>query len=222
MTHDIIDSALADLGLTVESVFVPFSASRNKGEEHRSLNWRVTVKRNGRDVLTTDYSAGIAHCPGHATKTPPTGYRAPDRYRSDGKPYPGTTSNYRKATAGEALNDYRNAICAAECESGVAMEYDSAWGAADFKPRRVRSPGATSSAPVPILPESREVIWSLVMDSSVLDAGGFENWAAGLGYDTDSRAAESIYRACLDLALKLRAAIGDEGIRKLQEVFQDY
>lgn len=221
MTHDIIDSALADLGLTVESVFVPFSQSRNKAEKHKSLNWRVTVKRNGRDILTTDYSAGAGHCPGYKVSAPPTGYRAPDRRRMDGTPYPGTTSSYRRATAGEALNDYREALCAAECESGVAMESD--WqDMRTFKPRRVRAPGATSSAPVPILPEPRDVIYSLVMDSSVLDAGGFENWAAECGYDTDSRKAESIYAACLDLALKMRAALGDEGIRKLQEVFQDY
>lgn len=53
MSNDIIDSALADLGLTVDSVFVPFSRSRNKGEKYKSLNWQVTVKRNGRNILTT-------------------------------------------------------------------------------------------------------------------------------------------------------------------------
>lgn len=207
-----IDATLARLGLTVESVFIPFSASRNKAEEYKSLNWRVTVKRNGRDVLTTDYSAGIAHCPGDVAKTPPTGYRAPDRRRMDGTPYPGTTSSYRKATAAEALNDYRKAICAAECESGVAMQSD--WqNPQTFKPRKPLAP---------ILPEPRAVIWSLVMDSSVLDSGGFESWAADFGYDPDSRKAESIYRACLDHALMMRAAIGDSGMAELQNAFQDY
>jgi hypothetical protein len=28
-----------------------------------SLNWRVTLLHNGRKVLTTDYGAGMAHCP---------------------------------------------------------------------------------------------------------------------------------------------------------------
>lgn len=45
-------AALDALGLTVESVFVPWSRSRNKGEKSPSLNWIVTVKRNGKDVLT--------------------------------------------------------------------------------------------------------------------------------------------------------------------------
>jgi len=58
-----IKSALEKHGLTVESVFVPFSKSRNAGNDTPSLNWRVTLKRNGRAVLTTDYSAGCGHAP---------------------------------------------------------------------------------------------------------------------------------------------------------------
>lgn len=215
-------AALAALGLTVESVFVPFSQSRNKAEKSPSLNWRVTVKRNGRDVLTTDYSAGMGHCPGYKVSAPPAGYRAPDRRRMDGTPYPGTSSSYRKATAAEALSDYRKDICAAECESGLAMEYNWQHGAEDFKPRRERAPGDTSSKTIPMLPDPVKVLYSLTMDSSVLDAGGFENWAAEYGYDTDSRNAESIYRECLDIALKLRGAIGDAGLSALQEAFEDY
>lgn len=64
----------------------------------------------------------------------------------------------------------------------------------------------------------------------VFAAGGFENWASEYGYDTDSRKAESIYQACLDIALKLRGdialklrgAIGDSGMVELQTAFQDY
>jgi hypothetical protein len=47
-----------ELGLTMEAKFIPFSLSRNKDEKHANLNWLVTIKRNGRDVLATDYSAG--------------------------------------------------------------------------------------------------------------------------------------------------------------------
>lgn len=212
--------ALADLALTVESVFVPFSQSRNKAEPHKTLNWKVTVKRNGRDILTTDYGAGIAHCPGYNT-SPPSQYRGLDRKTHNGQPFPGTTSAYRRPTAAEAMADYQEAICAAECESGVAMEND--WQNPDtFKPRKVRAPGSDRSKVVPILPDTESVIYSLVMDSSVLDCGGFECWADEFGFETDSRKAESIYRECLDLALKLRAGIGEEGLRKLQDAFQDY
>lgn len=213
--------ALADLALTVESVFVPFSQSRHKDEPHKTLNWRVTVKRNGRDILTTDYSAGIMHCPGYKRAAAPAGYRGLDRRNYGGKPYPGTFSMYRRATAAEALSDYQEAISAAECESGLAMEYYSQYGAADFKPRKERAPGSDRSKVVPILPDPESVIYCLVMDSSVLDCGGFEYWADDYGYDTDSRKAETIYRERLDLALKLRAGIGEEGLRKLQVAFQD-
>jgi hypothetical protein len=58
--------------------------------------------------------------------------------------------------------------------------------------------------------------------TSVLDSGSFEEWAADYGFDTDSRKAETTYRACLDIALKLRNGIGEDGLRKLQEAFQDY
>jgi hypothetical protein len=66
--HNLNLAALAALGLTIESVFVPFSQSRNRAEKHKSLNWKVTLCRNGKTFLTCDYSAGIAHCPGYNAK----------------------------------------------------------------------------------------------------------------------------------------------------------
>lgn len=215
--------AIAALGLTVESVFVPFSQSRNKAEGSKTLNWVVTVKRNGRDVIKTDYSAGIAHCPGYKASKAPTAFQ-PHGYKThDGKPYKGSTSAYRSATFGESLSQYLNAIAAAECESGVAMELNH-WGSGPsnvFQPKMTRGDSGSRKA-VPILPDALDVIYSLVMDSSVLDAGGFENWAADYSYDTDSRSAESTYRACLDIALKMRGAIGESGLETLRDAFQDY
>lgn len=164
-----IAAAIADLGLSVDAAFVPFSRSRNKDEKHKSLNWRITLKRKGRDVLTTDYSAGIAHCPSYGPKA---------WHKSDAE---------------------------TECETGNTH----------------RAPGGIGSKK-PILPDPISVIWSLVADASVLDAGGFENWAADYGYDTDSRSAEKTYQACLDIALKLRCAIGEAGLSKLAEAFADY
>lgn len=54
--------------LTIESKFVPFSLSRNKKEKHKSLNWMVTLKKNGREILETDYSAGHGFCPSYKKK----------------------------------------------------------------------------------------------------------------------------------------------------------
>lgn len=54
---------IAEAGLTITAVFVPWSQSRNKGEKMPSLNWRITLQCKGRDVLTCDYSAGSGYCP---------------------------------------------------------------------------------------------------------------------------------------------------------------
>ena len=60
---------LKELGITVESEFVPYSKSRLYKKDAKindmGLNWLVTVKCGGREVLTTDYGAGIAHCPSY-------------------------------------------------------------------------------------------------------------------------------------------------------------
>jgi hypothetical protein len=82
--------------------------------------------------------------------------------------------------------------------------------------------GRASATGKPILPNTLDIIYSLVMDSSVLDSGDFEEWAFELGYDTDSRAAEKIYQACLDIALKLRRGVGEHGLEELRTAFQDY
>jgi hypothetical protein len=77
----------------------------------------------------------------------------------------------------------------------------------------------TEPVPRPLL---RDVLYSLVLDASAVDAGSFEMWAADYGYDTDSRAAEKVYRQCLDDGLKLRAMIGNDALATLQQLFQDY
>lgn len=73
-----------------------------------------------------------------------------------------------------------------------------------------------------ILPKVADVYYSLVMDSSVLDFIGFEDWAREFCYDTDSRSDEKVYRDCLEIALALRSTIGDEGMKQLQSVYQGY
>lgn len=170
------------MGLTVESVFVPFSQSRNKAEKSPSLNWRVTVKRDGRDVLTTDYSAGCGHCPA---------------YKASVK------------VLGSQDSIMRNEAIHWECEHG--------------KPGRYFETLATiASGGKPLLPDMLDVLYSLASDSDVIDMAGFEDWASNYGYEVDSRKAEQTYRACLDIALKLRAALGDDGLRDLRNAFEGY
>lgn len=186
-------AAIDALGLKIRAQFVPFSQSRNRDEKSPSLNWRVTLVRvhtpgneAGRDVLTTDYSAGLAHCPSWGAK-PPHGY-------------PNHASMWERDAP------------AWECENGRAAAYFS-YAPNGFTPK---------SKTAPLMPDALDVIYSLVSDASVLDSSSFEEWAAECGYDPDSRQAESIYRACLAIALQLRNAIGDAGLETLRNAFQDY
>lgn len=49
---------------SLRSKFIPYSQSRNKGT-FLSLNWEVTLLYRDREILTTEYSAGVAHCPSY-------------------------------------------------------------------------------------------------------------------------------------------------------------
>jgi hypothetical protein len=86
--------------------------------------------------------------------------------------------------------------------------------------KRVKPSGYKANEP--IVPDSLDVLSCLVSESDAIDSPTFEDWAGNFGYDTDSRKAESTYRACLKTGLKLRAAIGDAGLTKLRDAFQDY
>lgn len=64
-----------------------------------------------------------------------------------------------------------------------------------------------------------DVLYSLVMDSDVIEYDCFEDWAENFGYDSDSLKAKSIYDACLSIALKLRKLIN---LDEARAAFQDY
>lgn len=170
--------AIAELKLTMETEFVPFSQSRNKNETQPFLNWRVKILRRGREFIATDYMAGNGHCPaGKLNIRDPYG---------------------------------RRLTIAKECETG--------------KPHKWHNNMAT---PWPvskdfIQPKIEDVLYSLTMDADAIEYPTYEEWAGNLGYEADSRKGESIYRACLEIGLKLRAAIGEAGLTALREAFQDY
>lgn len=81
--------------VTVESSFIPHRFSRNKGDAHPCLNYRVTVHHEGRGVLGTDYSMGRGFAPADKIKVAPPG---------------------------QNLTEYKRAATAQECESGVAVQ----------------------------------------------------------------------------------------------------
>jgi hypothetical protein len=175
--------------ITMDAVFVPFSQSRNKdnrddlGNVRYSLNWKVTIKRDGRDILTTDYMAGSGHCPSE-NKKPPSNWNSTARA-------------------------WRHAVEKAECEAGFACDY-TRWAGFSIKRKE------------PIMPSICDVLYCFASDAEVLNAGGFEDWASEYGYDVDSRKAEGIYRACLEIALKLRNGLGEAHLAELQTASQDY
>lgn len=174
--------AFADAsGIEYKAEFVPQSKSRNAGNKEPSLNWRITLRKNGRE-LTTDYMQGIAHLP-----------------------------HYSHAFARNAVYD---AAVREACETGKSRiiphknAYDAAQGG--------RAVPVAREIPAP---EFADVLYSLVSDAEVLEYSSFDEWAENFGYDTDSRKAEQTYRACLDIALKLRAIVD---LDKAREAFQDY
>lgn len=177
-----IDFYLQKHGLTVESEFIPWSRSRNAGEKDPSLNWKVTLKQNGRKILTTDYSAGMGHAP------------------------------FYKKVNHMRLLVWQHEEIVRECETGfpvTSAKIDSAMGIARQDKNR------------PILPDSKDVIYSLLMDAEVLHYSEFEEWAGDFGYDPDSRSDEKIYQACLKIALQFNR-LGESVIAELREAFQDY
>lgn len=91
-----------------------------------------------------------------------------------------------------------------ECETGIA------WNAKLSAPRLKVSPNIC------------DVLYSLSLDGSAIDAGGFEQWASDFGYDTDSRKAEAAYKVCIETGLKLRNVLGENGLRELNNAIQDY
>jgi len=164
--------AFADAyGITMETEFIPWSQSRNKGEKDPSLNFRVTLKR-GDWSITTDYSMGYGNCQSY-------------------KELPAAS---RGRLCGIDYNRIKR-----ECEHGAITGYRK-----------------------PVRPTIDAVLWSLSMDASVLDAPTYEDWAGDYGFDPDSRKGEAVYRACLEIALKLRVVLGDDGLRELAEAGQDY
>lgn len=161
--------------ITVEAVFVPWSRSRSATKDQRfsdyNLNWSVTIKKNGREIIASDYSAGMAYCPSY------------------------------KASAYKSI-DHVDAIVY-ECEHG----------------RRWR--GMFARHTEAITPDPIQVFAAFCRDADAIDYARYEDWAADLGYDPDSRKGELVYRQCLSAALSLRAALGDTVLTEMRELARE-
>lgn len=169
---------IEDNKLALKCEFVPHSRSRNykptKNDREKleswMINWKVTLLKDGREVITTDYSQGIGHHP---------------EYERNG----------------------RGGMVVAVFD---ALEKSLETG---FYGMRKKLPE----------PKLEDVLYSLIMDSDVLEYSNFEEYAKYTGFcDPDSRKGEKIYRDCLEIALKLRSHLGEKLMSDLREAFQDY
>jgi hypothetical protein len=64
-------------------------------------------------------------------------------------------------------------------------------------------------------PKAEEVLDCLSSDSSSVENNNFEDWCRDLGYDTNSRKAEKIYKICQKQAEKLEKFLGKELYKEL-------
>lgn len=192
-TQEQIAALIAELGLTMTAEFVPFSKSRNAKPQENGKPWRSL---NWRVTLNRASVFTDGSRPSSESHILTTDYAQGDGHCPAYKASVATLGNRNSIMRDEAI--------AKECETGRSLVN-----------RRVVS---EKIAPPPIA----DVLHSLVSEAGVLDCSSFEEWASDLGFDADSRKAEAIYRACLDIALKLRNGLGEANLRRLQEAFQDY
>jgi hypothetical protein len=74
---------------------------------------------------------------------------------------------------------------------------------------------------VPVAPTAASVLYSLTLDSSAVGIS-FASWCSEFGYDTDSREAERIYRACQDNADKLARILSSAEQSHIATLLLDY
>ncbi len=70
-------------------------------------------------------------------------------------------------------------------------------------------------------PEAADVVYSLVSDASAADYASFEDWAADMGDDPDSRQAEKTFNLCRQIALDLFRVFGADVVEKLRPVVSE-
>ena len=90
----------------------------------------------------------------------------------------------------------------------------------DYYLKRIARTGRNCKGKLPA-PNPADVMCCLLSDAEAIDCACFEDWATDLGYDTDSRKVEGIYRACLSTGLRLRMLLGEEKMTALHELLKD-
>lgn len=72
-------------------------------------------------------------------------------------------------------------------------------------------------------PKPADVLHSLLSDGDAyFDSLTFEEWAANLGFDPDSRKAEAAYRACDETGRRLARMFSPDELAQLREAASEY
>jgi hypothetical protein len=185
--------------LVVKAEFVPWSKSRSFDEKigrdvsKKNLNWRVTLQKHNDDARFEQN-------------------RVIDIITTEYSAGIGHAPSYNAKNMG-----VRFSMMHAECLE-KEIETGKFYASSQTDKTLIGKPGKWCA----ILPDPADVVYSLVQDGSAIDSPTYEDWAADMGFDADSRKGEAIYRQCLEIGLKLRAGLGEENLAKLRELFQDY
>lgn len=59
-------------------------------------------------------------------------------------------------------------------------------------------------------PKTGDILRSVVSDAALVDGRDFDNFCSEVGFEKDSRKSESMYKACLKEATKLKALLGEK------------
>lgn len=122
----------------------------------------------------------------------------------------GHLPNFGHSLARLTVDD--SAIITKACEQGKGLRRD--W-------RTVGSPYLAFGPKLPP-PDVADVMYCLLSDAEAIDYPSYEEWAADLGFDADSRKGERAYRECLATGLALRRLFGETALAELREALAEW
>lgn len=205
VANDELAALMASLGLSFSFEFIPLSkvsAERRASWSHDGkprpfLTWRCALLKG----LRRDPVLGVDPAKVRVFET---------EYSAGSGHCPASKLSVKIAGGHNSI--MRDGAIQYECEHGrAALPTDNASAALGYTVRETKGGK-------PILPDPVDVFASLLSDSGAIDSATYEEWASDCGYDADSRKGEAIYRACLGIALKLRASLGDETLSRAREI----
>lgn len=195
-----IGEQLAAMGFAVTAEFVPFTKSRNA---QPSKVFPVAAPHGDRVKPSNYYKPRDLSINWRVTVTHKRG-----KYSTDYQEGIGHLPEHLQSRSGGYTVEAWDALCFAVEKGNAPRKNPPTWNI-----------GSAAVALTP--PTAAAIFYSLSLDGGAA-MQSFDDWAGDFGYDTDSRKAEAIYKACVETGQYLLKCIGPEGLEKLQELFQDY